>query len=461
MDLEEEEEETLTPKKAKCQKRKPNTPKTPKKETKANKALNFFNEPIFCMENGVNNSYYNCKLCKKKLCGNNMINLASHLFYKHEQVYEENIGPIDDAIEVKRLKLLQNCVSIVGLGGRPFASLCDYGFQQIINDQLEQFSKAGIPLDLKHITQPAVHTHLKESADQVRDAIKVAVNRQPLSVQLDIATRLGRSILSIDVQYIANKKHNIVNIGMIELKESHTGEHLSKLYRNCLERYAIIKQQVMSISGDNGKNVQKFIRIEQHDATINVARRLDFDTAINVNSSNERNTAVVDEEIESVLRTEEITDDDDNATIIDLFEECGIDLSDTFVHDHLLNETIAEISNEHGHELFNMTGINCAAHTLQLLVKDALKELRKETINVIDLCRRVIKALKLNSTKLIIEQARQNTSTEVVAKQPELTLKVPSLDVETRWGSSFVMVSSLAYSLINFRLFSDQFNQIV
>lgn len=434
-----EEEEPSTPKKAKYSRREPVT-RTPKKETKGNKALKFFSNPFFRMENGVKNTYYNCTICKKDSCGNNLANLASHILYKHEQIYKENIGSIEEPIEIKRLKLLQNCVSIVGLSGRPFASLCDYGFQTIIYDQLKQFSEAGIPLNLKSDLQPAVHTHLKESANQVRNAIKEAVKQQALSVQLDIATRLGRSIFAIDAQYIANKQLNIVNVGMIELKNAHTGENLSKVYRDCLQRYGIIKQQVMSISGDNGSNVQKFIRIEQQDAKDHVTRRLDFDNAINVDLPKERDIAVVNQEIEAVLATEELTDDDENATIIGLFEECGIDLSETVNHERLMKATLAEISKEN--DFFDITGINCAAHTLQLLVKDGLKDLPKETRNIIDLCRRIIKALKLNATKIIVEQARQNASSEEITKELELTLKVPSLDVETRWGSSFIMVCS-------------------
>lgn len=107
----EEEEEPSTPKKSKYSKEKSIT-RTPRKETKGNKALKFFSNPFFRMESGVNNTYYNCTICKKDLCGNNLVNLASHILYKHEQIYEENIDPIEEPIEVKRLNLLQNCVSI-------------------------------------------------------------------------------------------------------------------------------------------------------------------------------------------------------------------------------------------------------------------------------------------------------------------------------------------------------------
>lgn len=152
-----EEVEPSTPKKVKYGKRN-QASRTPKKENKIQKVFTYFGEPFARLENGIKTTCYTCKLCNKVLNGNFMGNLSSHLLYKHEHIYEETVGPIQDSIEVKRLKLLQNCVSIVALGGRPFSSLNDHGFQQIIEEQLSQFSKAGIPFDLKHGHQPAVHS---------------------------------------------------------------------------------------------------------------------------------------------------------------------------------------------------------------------------------------------------------------------------------------------------------------
>lgn len=422
------EQQPSTPKKSGKRKRT----QTPKKPTKGTTALQFFSGPFNRVVNDVEIAHYICSFCNRELNGNNISNLANHIRVKHEITYEEYYGRDGESIDVERLKLLQNCVSIVALGGRPFASLSDFGFQRIIDAQLKKFTSAGIPLDLKQKHQPAVHEHLTKCAQEVTDAIKNAIKRNAVSIQLDIAPRLGRSIFGINVQYPHNKKLNMHSIGMLELKQAHTGKYLSKVYRECLEKHDIIKQQVISISGDNGANVQKFIGIQQDDAKNNspqrtpVARRLDFNCA----TRPQRDVATIDREIESVLATEEITDDEN--VILEIFEECGIDLTETTEHsdEHavLLRETIAEISNEYGHNLFNLTGINCAAHVLQLLVKDALKALRKESSNIIDLSRRIIKALKLSSTKIIVQEAG-------------ISMKVPSLDVETRWGSMYVMVS--------------------
>lgn len=199
-------------------------------------------------------------------------------------------------------------------------------------------------MDLKSQQQVNVHEHLNKTATQIREEIKNAVKGRGLSVQLDIATRLNRSIFGIDIQYIANKEVVIHNIGMIELEKAHTSNYLSQVYRQCLDRYGIAKQQILSISGDNGK---KFIRIEQEYSTAketakpNAKRRLDFSTE-NVLPQREME---IDEEIETVLGTREILEDD--IAILDgIFNECNIDLEVLPEQQIILDDTIEEIEIE-------------------------------------------------------------------------------------------------------------------
>lgn len=63
-----------------------------------------------------------------------------------------------------------------------------------------------------------------------------------------------------------------------------------------------------------------------------------------------------------------------------------------------------------------------------------MKELPDEVRNIILLCRRVAKILRLESTKHLLEGSG-------------LELKKPKLDVETRWSSTYIMVSK-SYVLI-------------
>lgn len=420
-------------------------------ETLRQKALPFFDELGVREEKGSLNKYYGCQLCHKEIIGNNLWCLASHFQRMHEKEYAESIGGIDEDVQVQRLKLLQNCVSIIVLGGRPISSLMDFGFQEIIAKQLRQFAMAGYPLNLKHKSQPEVNKYLNDVAELVRKEIRNAIKDRPISIQLDMATRLGRSVFGIDVNYIQNSKVIIYNIGMMVLNKSHTGRNLLDCYRKCLQRYNIERKQVISVSADNGKDVQKMIRLEKTDGTEElhptkkVARRLGVEVAEmyeisqrEVDKMQEKDKqlqrgkiAQVDSDIEAILQTEELTDD--NNAIDMIFDECNINLDlnpDTQQLDNLLIEITPAIASEHNHDDFlKMSGIRCAAHTVQIAVKKSLKALPEDTMNAIKLCGRIAKILRLESTKYYLEDSG-------------LKWKKPRLTVETRWGSTYVMVST-------------------
>lgn len=76
---------------------------------------------------------------------------------------------------------------------------------------------------------------------------------------------------------------------------------------------------------------------------------------------------------------------------------------------------------------WNIMGVKCSEHTLQLGVNDGLKKLPKKYQNVIALCRQAAKFLRKKSTKHELNGNNINYS-------------LPRMDVETRWCYSFLMV---------------------
>lgn len=425
--------------------KRPRKPKAVDKDSQGRKALGYFHEIGLRIENGEHKIYYECDLCHLKRNGNNLSNLASHLKHCHGDIYNEIFNTSKEDIAISRLRLLQDCVSIIALGGRPFTAITDYGFQRIISNQLNEFKKAGCPLDLNDTRQKDVHKYLHDAANLVRKDISDAIKNRPISVQVDVGSRLGRSLLGIDVQY--GQKSNIIihNIGMIVLDKSHTGENLSEVYRSCLNRYNIERKQIVSVTGDNAKNMQKMIRIEEADESPDdeqpapkkkVSKRLEFPEMTNLYESpvqDDQTTRQINSDIEKVLQTDELSDEN---ALNAIFEDCDISLNDDpnpydSQHNNLLATVMTQAVRDHGEEMcFKLKGIKCAEHTVQLSVKDSLKALPEDSKNVITLARRVAKVLRLDSTKHLIAGYG-------------LKLKKPKLDVETRWGSTYVMVSFL------------------
>lgn len=419
------------------------TPRKRKRESNSftSKSFSHFEKLSETTENGILQIMFRCKHCNKKVNGTKSWNLASHLEKMHEDIFEKDIkGKKKDSIIIKRLKLLQNCVSIIALGGRPFTYLSDFGFQQIIANKLAKLEAAGCSLNLKEKHQPEVHKHLNEMAEKVREQIKAEVKGRVLSILVDIITKRHRSMLGVSIQYIYAFKLRTRSIGLIELEEGHTGLYLAKKIDEGLKRYEIDKRQIITITADNASNVQKMIRdfaksaelenqimIESQKNPSQDPRKY-WSNNDTVQIEEERN---FDEEIRDMFTVQDISDveainlifeDDENATTEDLNE--ALNEKNRLI----LNDVTETLVNIHAYDyVFDINSIRCAEHTLQLANKDALDALPEENKNIFVLCRNISKIFRLKSTKILLNAAG-------------IEYKLPRLEVETRWGSKYAMV---------------------
>lgn len=120
-----------------------------------------------------------------------------------------------------------------------------------------------------------------------------------------------------------------------------------------------------------------------------------------------------EEEIDALLNDENFESNDDNAWEVD---------------DHLVSLGLeAAVESEAGTNIVFVNGINCATHTMQLVVRDAIALLPKHQSNVITLATKVSKFFRKESTRNAV-------------KNMGLKLKVPSVEMPTRWSSTYMMV---------------------
>lgn len=365
-------------------------------------------------EKGEKKTYYRCKTCDKELNGTTESNLVSHL-RKHADIIQ-NIADLGETVEKKRLKLLLDCVELVTVNGNAFNRLLDSGLLSILDKTLKELESAGRSVNLTDPNLTEVKEMLDETAKNVKKKICDELIGRPLSLMVDGTTKRGRSILGVSVQFIKNGKHVIRSIGMIQLHESHTGEYLARVICNLLSQYNIKPQQVIAITTDNGANVLKMIR--------------DLPTQM-VNAENVPSQIIVadsefdDADIDNYLLN--VPETTDEQALEDIFDMSSDD-EDFASHENLLNAVVTNVQREHNPgSIWNVQGIHCGAHTLQLCIKKALSKLGRPIINVIELCRRIAKTLRLNST-----------ANELKANGINFCL--PRLDVPTRWCSSYAMV---------------------
>lgn len=370
---------------------------------------------------GVKNKMYPCKLCESELNGNKQHNLVAHLQNVHPETFDLIADKKQD-IKVDRLEFLQNIVEMVTVNGRPFKSISDSGFQSIIQNQLRKFDAAGCALNLSDPKLPEVKKELSEMACRVRDKIKEEVHRRALALLIDIGTKNRRSIFAISIQYTVNGRLRTRSIGMIELQQSNTGKYLAGVIRDQLTLFGIDVRQILTITTDNGKNVLKMIR--DFDAIV----QDEIEQNTSVNAPPETTHTQSEEDFDDIEADDEINQlltemDSDEGALEEIFEESLFKR-----HENLLNEMSRQLVTEFGLDvLWDITGVNCSAHTLQLVIKDALLAIDKKHRNVISLCRNVAKFLRLKSTKHAYKTHGQNYTD-------------PRLDVVTRWGSTYMMV---------------------
>lgn len=403
-----------------------------RENTVANKSLKHFKESVEENVGGIPKSIYECKYCGANINGQRNWNLASHLRNIHPEIYNQISTPRKESILVKRLKLLQNLVEMVAINGRVFKAITDSGFISIIQNKLNKMTAAGCSLNLHdgHLTE--VKNHLHGMANQVKSKITEEVRGRPLSLLIDIVTKNHRSIFGASIQYIVNGQLKVRSIGMIELLESHTAKYLADLIIARLKMYDIDLKQIITITTDNGANVLKMVRdidaILQHaisNSTSELQHLTDSPCKATMSSANSIQTEIDDQLTDDAIMNllGEIDGTTDNDALEILFDDVLLK-----EHENLLAAMSRQMAAESEFEiLYDITGVNCAAHTLQLAVKDALKKIMRKHINVISLCRQIAKLLRLRSTHNEMNGFGIN-------------YKSPRLDVETRWSSTYMMV---------------------
>lgn len=336
-----------------------------------------------------------------KLYGCNMVikyasscNLKKHLERHHQQEYSSlvkkeatlpNKRPLmqdSESSSAKRTKTIQDIlcptvnirmdqktfydamIELVTLNGRPFSAVEDSGLCKII-DPIKK--SLNITMDRKKISKL-----VDERAIDIRKRISEELQGRFFSLKLDIASRLDRSVLAINAQFIDKDSLQIRTLAVTELTRAHTGEYIKEVVLSVLDRYSLSANQVYTITTDNARNMIKAVE----------------------NMSNESDSLI---------------DFDDSSVEIEVMMQ-------------------------------NVLSIKCAAHTLQLAVKEALSS-----------------GLCLNSISHTRKLAKKLRTPTIIAILKTNGYNVPLVDVVTRWCSTYDMISRL----LELRPFVEDYIEII
>lgn len=193
-----------------------------------------------------------CNVCDLKLAGINVTNLKRHLTTKHAEIFNDWNDTEDsegNQIEKKRKicyhtseeGIISSLVKIVTTEGKPFLFLDSEGFKEIMDPI---YSSLG----MNPVTSRNIMNFVSVKEKSIKDNIRAFVKGKLVSLKIDVATRMGKAILGVNLQMInaSLSKTEIVvkTLGMIQLADAHTGMYMKDKILQILHDYEITLDQV-------------------------------------------------------------------------------------------------------------------------------------------------------------------------------------------------------------------------
>lgn len=165
-------------------------------------------------------------------------------------------------INAKRLKLA--CAEMVTVNARPFTCLEDSGFRQLIDPILEALNKESDSPQIA-INRQNVQADISAMANDLRKQIADETRGKLICLKTDTATRLDRSLMGINIQYVHNGKLMLRTLAVKELFKSHTADNLRLDITEVLRRFNLDITSMYSCTTDNAANVIKCTELLDQD----------------------------------------------------------------------------------------------------------------------------------------------------------------------------------------------------
>lgn len=299
-------------------------------------------------------------------------------------------------------------LQIIVFGAIPFTFLTSKGFQFFLRPYIIAFHSAGLEFSVNRIS---TQSKIAECAEKIKETIRAEVNGNMVCLLLDIASRFNRSVFGINIAYFHNGKVRTRTIGMETLKISQSGKNLYDLVKKKLFEFGISIEQVFTVTTDNGKNLIKLSKLLQKDL---------FDSEEFERANDEESD---DDDDDEVHENNDIFGNDETSHQTDeyIFDPEVFD-------DEYFNDLLANVCKEFKCEYNGLfQGISCAAHGLHLIVIEAIKNSRGESV-LIEKCRELAKKLRTPNMRAALKECGKKSAIR---------------DVKTRWSSTFNMVKKV------------------
>lgn len=373
---------------------------------------------------------YKCEVidCKRDyLSGVKETNLAAHLRRMHPEVHKTLFGanyvvPMKKmSLPYRRLRYLQRCTEIVAVNGNAFTKLGESGIREVLQDDFDLLQQCGYGSGLSRPKFSSIKKHIAHLRDEIQKQISLEVRGRFIAVMADSATKNDRSILGINIQYIYDGQLKIRTVAMRNLNVPQTAKNLKNEIVECLQAYGIQKNQIISFTTDNANNMLAMVRL------LNGVPNDDTDTIDDDDDEDEDDidNNINDEIHPRLFNMDSLTNETSSSSGSD-DEDRENEVNEILDENEDFNRLLNELQQQFSVDSLNIISIRCAAHTIQLAVRDSLKD---DSVGVlVRESREVCKLLRKKNTRYALNAVGIKTT-------------LPRMDCETRWNSTFRMVN--------------------
>lgn len=199
--------------------------------------------------------------CQLVITNDHLGNLCRHVkSYHKEKFMEYQMSIVNERviskhktqsihIKVNKDDIEQACVELITNNGCSLNLINSRAFQKII-------SPITIALNMS-INSENVKSNIGLMASKIKTQISIDLKNRLFSLKIDEASRLNRSIVGINVQFIERNSIQIKTLAMVEMKEKHTAVNIKRIICNTLDKFNLNIEQIYSITSDNGRNMIK------------------------------------------------------------------------------------------------------------------------------------------------------------------------------------------------------------
>lgn len=331
--------------------------------------------------------------------------------------------------------LVEACVELVSVNGRPLSLLEDTGFRKILDPILTAINK-GSTEALIAINRKNIIAHIQRRAELLRKEIREEVAGRLVSLKTDTVTRMDRHLLGVNIQFIQDGQIRLRNLAIKEIFDSHTGENLKKELDEVLKEFGLTLSSVYSATTDNALNMLSGVEMMNADVVntlladdgmecshtpyevLEVSSPSPVSSFTDSEGSFHLETSMDEDSSSEASGMENDTDEEDNSEDEATPSKSSGKNSRSCPECTLIQKLFEEMG---------VHGVRCSAHTLQLAVEDAFKACRNYQ-PVLEKTRKLCKMLRIPSLRRELKK---------------LGLNKISTEGATRWHSLFDMLMLL------------------